>query len=80
MNLRIETEVEDDGRWIAEVLELPGVTAYGPNRESAVANAEALALRVIAERLENGEEVPDMANLFLAAAGASGVRPERVAL
>ncbi len=68
MNLRIETEREDDGRWIAEVPELPGVLAYGPSRERAVADASALALRVIAERLENGEEVPDMANLFLVAA------------
>ncbi len=68
MNLRIETELEDDGRWIALVPELPGVLAYGPSRERAVANVEALALRVIAERLENGEEVPDMANVFLVAA------------
>ena len=68
MNLKIEIEREDDGRWIAEVPDLPGVLAYGSNRERAVANAEALALRVIAERLENEEEVPDMANLFLVAA------------
>ena len=68
MNLRIETEVEDDGRWIAEVPELPGVLAYGADRARAVAAVEAMALRVIAERLENGEEVPDMANLFLVAA------------
>ena len=68
MNLRIETEWEDDGRWIAEVPELPGVLAYGPSRERAVADGSALALRVIAERLENGEEVPDMASLFLVAA------------
>jgi predicted RNase H-like HicB family nuclease len=68
MNLRIETEREDDGRWIAEVSDLPGVLAYGSTRERAVANVEALALRVIAERLENEEEVPDMANMFLVAA------------
>ena len=68
MNLRIETEVEDDGRWIAEVPELPGVLAYGADRARAVAAVEALALRVIAERLENGEEVPELANLFLVAA------------
>lgn len=55
MNLRIETEREDDGRWLAEVPELPGVLAYGMNRERAVANVEALALRVIAERLENSD-------------------------
>ncbi len=68
MNLKVETEREDDGRWIAEVPELPGVLAYGPTRERAVAYAEALALRVIAERLENEEDVPDMANLFLVTA------------
>ena len=68
MNLHIETEVEEDGRWIAEVPELPGVLAYGADRARAVAAVEALALRVIAERLENGEEVPELANLFLVAA------------
>lgn len=68
MNLRVETERESDGRWIAEVPDLPGVLAYGATRERAIANAEALALRVIAERLENEENVPDMANLFLVAA------------
>ncbi len=60
MNLRIETELEDDGRWIAEVPELPGVLAYGTSREGAVAAVEALALRVIAERLENGEIAIEM--------------------
>ena len=68
MKLQVETEQEDDGRWIAEVPDLPGVLAYGATRARAVAKAEALALRVIAERLENGEEVPDMADLFLVAA------------
>lgn len=57
MNLTVETERETDGRWIAEVPDLPGVLAYGATRERAVANAEALALRVIAERLENNEIV-----------------------
>lgn len=55
MNLRIETEIEEDGRWIAEVPESPGVLAYGTDRARAVAAVEALALRVIVERLENGE-------------------------
>lgn len=64
----VETEREDDGRWIAEVPELPGVLAYAATREEAVARAEALALRVIAERLENGEDAPDIAGLFLVAA------------
>jgi len=53
MSLRVETGRESDGRWIAEVPDLPGVLAYGATRERAIAHAEALALRVIAERLEN---------------------------
>jgi predicted RNase H-like HicB family nuclease len=68
MNFKVETERETDGRWIAEVPDLPGVVAYGLTRERAVAHAEALALRVIAERLENEEDVPDLANLFLVTA------------
>ena len=55
MNYTLECELEDDGRWLAEVLELPGVLAYGDSKEQAMAKAEALALRVIAERLEQGE-------------------------
>lgn len=51
----IETEREDDGRWIAEVLELSGALKYGATRELAIAQAEALALRVMAERIEAGE-------------------------
>jgi predicted RNase H-like HicB family nuclease len=53
MNLRIETELEEDGRWIAEVPQLPGVLVYGATAEEAAARAEALALRVLAERLEH---------------------------
>ena len=53
MHLTIETEQEEDGRWIAEVTELPGVMAYGQTREQALTLAEALALRVIAERIEH---------------------------
>ncbi len=68
MNLTVETEQENDGRWLAEVPELPGVLAYGASRESAIASAEALALRVIAERLEHGEDVPELAQFFSVAA------------
>ncbi len=68
MNLRVETEQEDDGRWIAEVPALPGVLAYGSTREQAVALAEALALRVIAERLEHQEGAPDLTGIFSVAA------------
>lgn len=65
--LRIETERETDGRWMAEIPALPGVLAYGESREHAIANVEALALRVLADRLENGEEIPSLAELFGAA-------------
>ena len=51
----IEFERETDGRWIAEVVELPGVLAYGDTREEAIAHAQALALRVVADRLENDQ-------------------------
>ena len=54
----VETEQETDGRWIAEIPELPGVMVYGATRDQAVAKAEALALRVLAARLENGETLP----------------------
>ena len=55
MNYTLECELEDDGRWLAEVLALPGVLAYGSTQNEAMARAEALALRVIAEQLEQGE-------------------------
>ncbi|MFO0837720.1 MAG: type II toxin-antitoxin system HicB family antitoxin [Phycisphaerae bacterium] len=64
MKLTIEIEQEQDGRWMAEVPELPGVMAYGASRERAIANAEALALRVLAERLEHGEPIPQLPMLF----------------
>jgi predicted RNase H-like HicB family nuclease len=64
VHLRVETEREDDGRWIAEIPALPGVMAYGPSRREAVSNAQALAFRVLAERLENGETVAETSQLF----------------
>ena len=58
----------EDGRWIAEVPELPGVMAYGKTSAEAAGKAQALALRVLAERIEHGEEVPELLNIsFLAA-------------
>lgn len=66
--MTIETERETDGRWLAEVLEIDGALAYGATREAAIANAQALALRVLAERLEQGEDVPDLAGVFSIAA------------
>ena len=68
MKLTIELEQEDDGRWIAEVLDLPGVLAYGQSREEATAHVKALALRVLADRLEHGESEPELMSIsFLAA-------------
>lgn len=58
MNFSLECEREDDGRWLADVPQLPGVMAYGATAEEAMARAEVLALRVMAERLEQGEAKP----------------------
>lgn len=62
----VEPEQQEDGRWIAEIPSLP-VLAYDPARQDAVSRAEALALRVLADRLEHGEAVPDLGGLFDAA-------------
>ncbi|RYY18510.1 MAG: type II toxin-antitoxin system HicB family antitoxin [Cytophagaceae bacterium] len=66
--MTIETEQEADGRWLAEVLEIAGALSYGATRAQAIASAQALALRALAERLEQGEEVPDLAGVFSIAA------------
>ena len=58
MHFHIEYEQEDDGRWIAEIPEIPGVLTYGENIEDAMAKAEMLALRVLAERIDAGEHRP----------------------
>jgi predicted RNase H-like HicB family nuclease len=63
MNLVIEIDREDDGRWIAEVPTLPGVLVYGGSREQALARVKALALRVLAERIEHGEWTVDLDHL-----------------
>ena len=55
MNVSIELDREDDGRWIAEALELPGVMSYGATREEAIRNTERLAIDVIADRIQHGE-------------------------
>ena len=67
MNFEIECEREDDGRWLAEVPQLPGVLAYGPSANEAMAKAQVLALRVLAERLENGETGPQAITFSIAA-------------
>jgi predicted RNase H-like HicB family nuclease len=64
----VEVEREEDGRWIAEVLSLPGVMVYAETRDEAMSKVEALALRVLADRLDHGEAVPEVTRLFFAAA------------
>jgi predicted RNase H-like HicB family nuclease len=68
MTFHIELEQETDGRWIAEVAALPGVTTYGVTKTDAVAKVQALALRVLAERLEHGEAVPELLTVTFHAA------------
>lgn len=68
MNFTIEFEQEEDGRWIAEVLDLAGVLAYGQTREEAIAKVQALALRVLADRLEHDETTPDLVSVSFRAA------------
>ena len=68
MNFTIEHEREEDGRWLAEVPELPGVLAHGTTVDEAVAKAEVLALRVLAERLEHNESGPHPISIAIAAA------------
>jgi predicted RNase H-like HicB family nuclease len=66
--LKVECEREEDGRWIAEVPALPGVLAYGATPQEAQARAKALALRIVADRLDNGEPLPrEIAAMFEAA-------------
>jgi len=60
----VETEREGDGRWIAEIPGLPGALVYGRTREEAVAKVEALALRMMADRLDHGEEIPELREVF----------------
>jgi predicted RNase H-like HicB family nuclease len=64
MPLTIEVEQEEDGRWLAEVPELPGVLTYGQSRQEAIDRAQALSLRVLADRLDHGEPVPQMNSVF----------------
>jgi predicted RNase H-like HicB family nuclease len=68
ITFRVETEREDDGRWLAEVLELPGVLAYGDSQDAAVSRVQVLALRVLAERLDHGEAGPDLLTISFKAA------------
>ena len=64
VSMTIEVERETDGRWLAEVLELPGVMLYAPTRDEAIARVKILALRVLADRLEHGELIPELNDVF----------------
>jgi predicted RNase H-like HicB family nuclease len=69
MKFDIQCELEEDGRWLAEVMELPGVLAYGSTLEEAMARVQALALRVLADRLDHGESLSSrLMNISFAAA------------
>ena len=68
MTFSIEYEQEDDGRWLAEVLELPGALAYGRTVQEAIGKVQALALRIVADKIEQGEVPPDMLDIKFAAA------------
>ena len=68
MNISIECERETDGRWIAEIVQIPGAIGYGATREEAMAGAEIVALRAIADRIEHGEAKPLDISITLAAA------------
>lgn len=68
MDYRIECEREEDGRWLAEIPQLPGALAYGSSPEEAMARVEILALRVLAEQLEQGEAKPQSIRIAIAAA------------
>ncbi len=68
ITLIVELEREDDGRWIAEVPELPGVMVYGATEDEAMAKVQALALRVVADRLEHGEAESGLLNVAFRAA------------
>ena len=68
MTFAIEVDQENDGRWIAEIPQIPGAMGYGKTREEAVSRVEALALHVLAERIEHGEMSPVIEKVFSVAA------------
>ncbi len=74
MQLSIETEQEEDGRWLGEVPELPGVLAYGQSRQEAIIRVQVLALRVLADRIEHGEHLHDRC-FAQARAAPTGLNP-----
>ncbi len=68
MTFTVETEQESDGRWIAEIPQISGAMSYGATRDEAVARVEVLGLRVLAERIEQGESSPEISQVFTVAA------------
>lgn len=66
--MQVEVEREDDGRWIAEVSALPGAMAYGSTKAEAIMKVEALVLRALADKIEQGEDAPELARVFTVAA------------
>ena len=66
--MRIEVEQETDGRWLAEAPSIPGGLAYGRSKEGAISKVESLVLRILADRLENGEPAPELDKVFTVAA------------
>ena len=66
--MQIDVEREDDGRWIAEVSALPGAMAYGSTKAEAIMKVEALVLRALADKIEHGEDAPQIARVFTVAA------------
>jgi predicted RNase H-like HicB family nuclease len=68
LTYKVELEQEEDGRWIAEIPDLPGVLVYGDTQEEARAKVQALALRVVADRLDNGQSADDLLSISFAPA------------
>ena len=66
--MQVEVEREDDGRWIAEVSALPGAMAYGSTKAEAIRKVEAPVLRALADKIEHGEDAPELARVFTVAA------------
>jgi predicted RNase H-like HicB family nuclease len=62
--MQVEVEQEQDGRWIAEISSIPGAMAYGATKAEAVAKVEALVLRILADKVEHGEDTPQLAQVF----------------
>ncbi len=66
--MTVEVEQETDGRWIAEIPAIPGAMVYGGTKSEAVSKVEALVLRILADRLDHGEEAPELEEVFTVAA------------